>query len=143
VLPFVFRLPVPQTVWLVLPNAFRKMKAWNRVVGATQRFPEDESMEKLNWDDSTNLIRSKLCKRYQVVVVLPDPFRGMRMWRNSTETQQSGDFPRFGPEVKNGSSAKDGALERLKCGTIQKEVRSCRGYPQAMQDEFSRFILHR
>jgi len=28
----------------------------------------------------------------------------------------------FGPEVKNGSSAKDGAPERLKCGTIQEEV---------------------
>jgi len=25
-----------------------------------------------------------------VVVVLPDPFRGMGAWRNSTETQQSG-----------------------------------------------------
>jgi len=40
-----------------------------------------------------------------VVVVLPDPFRGMGAWRNSTETQQSGHAPRSGPEVKNGSSA--------------------------------------
>jgi len=31
--------------------------------------------------------------------------------------------PRFGPEVKNGrNTAKDGAPERLRCGTIQKEV---------------------
>jgi len=40
---------------------------------------------------------------------------------NSTEIQQSGHAPRSGPEVKNGSSAKDGAPERLGCGTA-KEV---------------------
>jgi len=34
------------------------------------------------------------------VVVLPDPFRGMGAWRNSTETQQSSQAPRSGPEVK-------------------------------------------
>jgi len=38
------------------------------------------------------------------LVVLPDPFRGMGAWRNSTETQQSGYAPRSGPEVKNGKS---------------------------------------
>jgi len=39
------------------------------------------------------------------------------------ETQQSGQAPRSGPEVKNGrSSAKDGALERLGCGTVKEEV---------------------
>jgi len=55
------------------------------------------------------------------MVVLPDPFRGMGAWRNSTETQQSGHAPRSGPEVKNGrSSAKDGAPKRLGCGTIQE-----------------------
>jgi len=43
--------------------------------------------------------------------------------RNSTEIQQSGHAPRSGPKVKNGrSSAKDGASERLRCKTIQKEV---------------------
>jgi len=48
------------------------------------------------------------------VVEVPDPFLGMGARRNSTETQQSGHAPRFGPEVKNGrSSAKDGAPERL------------------------------
>jgi len=41
---------------------------------------------------------------------------------NSTETQQSGHAPRYEPNVKNGSSAKDGAPKRLRCGTIQKEV---------------------
>jgi len=39
-----------------------------------------------------------------VVVVLPNPFREMGTWRNSTETQQSGHAPRSGPEVKNGRS---------------------------------------
>jgi len=44
--------------------------------------------------------------------LLPAPFRRMGAWRNSTETQQSGHAPRFGPEVKNGrSSAKDGVAE--------------------------------
>jgi len=58
-----------------------------------------------------------------MVVVLPDPFRGM--WRNSTEIQQSGHTPRSGPEVKNGrSSAKDGTPAKLGCGTIQKAVSS-------------------
>jgi len=58
-----------------------------------------------------------------VVVVLPDPFRGMGAWRNSMETQQSGHAPRSGPEVKNGRiSAKDGESERLSCRTIQEEV---------------------
>jgi len=47
----------------------------------------------------------------------------MGPWRNSTKTQRSGHAPRSGPEVKNGrSSAKNGAPERLRCGTIQEEV---------------------
>jgi len=50
------------------------------------------------------------------------PLRGMGAWRNSTETQQSGHASRFGPEVKNGSSAKDGAPERLGYGTIQEKM---------------------
>jgi len=58
-----------------------------------------------------------------VVVVLDDPFRGMGAWRNSTETQQFGHSPRSGPEVRNGrSSAKGGAPEKLKYGTVQEEV---------------------
>jgi len=57
-----------------------------------------------------------------MVVVLPDPFQGMGVWRNSTENQQSGHAPRSGLEVKNGSSAKDGVPERLRCETIQEEV---------------------
>jgi len=58
-----------------------------------------------------------------VVVVLPDPFRGMGAWRNSTETQQLNHAPRSLPKVKTRrSSAKDGVPERLRCGTIQEEV---------------------
>jgi len=39
------------------------------------------------------------------------------------ETQQSGHAPRSRPEVKNGrSGAEDGAPERLRCGTVKKEV---------------------
>jgi len=43
-----------------------------------------------------------------VVVLIPNLFRGMGAWRNSTEIQQAGHAPRSGLEVKNGSSAKDG-----------------------------------
>jgi len=47
----------------------------------------------------------------------------MRVWRNSTETQQSGYAPRSGPEIKNErSSAEDGAPERPRCGTVKEEV---------------------
>jgi len=56
----------------------------------------------------------------KVVVVLLNPFRGMGAWRNSTKTQQLGQAPRSGSEVKNGSSAKDGAPERLRCRAIQE-----------------------
>jgi len=35
---------------------------------------------------------------------------------------KSGHAPRSGPEVKNGSSAKDGGPEKLRCKTIQEEV---------------------
>jgi len=46
----------------------------------------------------------------------------MVAWKNSMETHQSSHAPRSGPEVKNGSSAKDGAPERLRFRTIQEEV---------------------
>jgi len=35
-------------------------------------------------------------------MVLPDPFREMGAWRNSTEIQQSSHALRYGPEIKNG-----------------------------------------
>jgi len=55
--------------------------------------------------------------------VLPDPFREMGAWRNSTEIQQSGHAPRSESEVKNRrSGAEDGAPERLGCGTVKEEV---------------------
>jgi len=49
-----------------------------------------------------------------LVVVLPDLFRGVGARRNSSKAQQSGHAPRFGPEVKNRrSNAKDDAPERI------------------------------
>jgi len=58
-----------------------------------------------------------------VVVVLPDPFRALEKRRNSTEIHKLSHAPRSGTEVKIGrSSAKDGAPERLRFGSIQKEV---------------------
>jgi len=40
------------------------------------------------------------CGLPTLVVVLPDPFREMRAWRNSTESQHLGHAPRSGPAVK-------------------------------------------
>jgi len=58
---------------------------------------------------------------YPQVVLLPDPFRGMGAWRNSTENQQSGHAPRYGPEVKNGrSGAEDGALKGSDAGQSRR-----------------------
>jgi len=81
-------------------------------------------------------------------VVLPNPFRGMGAWRNSTETQKSGHAPRSRSDVKNGNSAEDGVPERLGCETVEEEVsyilQRVSGCPQALHEEFSfRFILHR
>jgi len=53
--------------------------------------------------------------------VLLDPFRGMGVRRNSTETQQSGHAPSSGPEVKMEEVVHD-APKRLKYGIIQNEV---------------------
>jgi len=57
-----------------------------------------------------------------VVVVLPDLFRGMSMWRNFTETQHSVHAPiKVWIRGQNERSiAKDGAPEGLKRGIIQK-----------------------
>jgi len=52
----------------------------------------------------------KIIVYYGGGVVLPNPFRGMRAWRNFKETQQSRHAPRSGLEIYNGrNSAKDGA----------------------------------
>jgi len=56
-----------------------------------------------------------------VKISVPNPFQGMGAWRNSMGTKQSGHIQRSGLEAKNGGrSVKDGAPERLRCGTIQK-----------------------
>jgi len=54
-----------------------------------------------------------------LVVVLPDLFRGMGAWKNSTETQQSGHAPTSGPEVKNERiGSENSAPERLEYGAV-------------------------
>jgi len=60
---------------------------------------------------------------FLVVMVLPDPFRGMGAWRNSTEIQQSGHTQRSEPEVENGrNTLKDSAPGcRFRCGIIQEQ----------------------
>jgi len=53
-------------------------------------------------------------QRVVVVVVLPDPFRGIGAWRNSTETQQS-DHKRldFWTLDRSRGAIEDQALEEL------------------------------
>ena len=45
----------------------------------------------------SSLSYARILMMLVVVVVLPDPFRGMGAWENSAETQQSGHTPRSGP----------------------------------------------
>jgi len=56
-----------------------------------------------------------------------------------------GPRPMYGPEIKDGrSSAKVGVPERLRCGTIQKEVKYILQLMQAgAARKFLCFILHR
>jgi len=50
--------------------------------------------------------------------MLSDPFLGMGAQRNSSETQQSGHAPVFGPEVKN-LRIKEGCDRVSEVGTVQ------------------------
>jgi len=62
---------------------------------------------------------------HMVMMLGPDPVQGMEgggARRNSVETQQLGHIPRSRPAINDGRSAKDGAPDRLRCETIQKEV---------------------
>jgi len=61
-----------------------------------------------------------LIKTLVVMVVLPDLFWGMGVWRNSMETQKSGHTQRYGPEVKNGKS---GAKEGVPRGSDAEQSR--------------------
>jgi len=50
-------------------------------------------------------------------------FRGMRLWRNSTETQQSSHASKSVAEIKDSRSrAKNRAPKRLRCGVVEKKV---------------------
>jgi len=61
------------------------------------------------------------------MVVLPAyPFQGMVAWRNSAETQQSGNAPRSGLEIKNGSRAKDGRRKGSDVGQSRRSAPTSR-----------------
>jgi len=56
-----------------------------------------------------------------VVLLLPDPFRGMGVQRKSTEAQQLDHAQRFGIEVKKGrSSSKDGVRTGSDAGQFRR-----------------------
>jgi len=54
--------------------------------------------------------------------MLPDPFRWIRARRNSAKIQQRGHAQGLDQRSKIEKYGKDGGLERLGCGTIQKEM---------------------
>ena len=75
-------------------------------------FGDDDSHSEINWH-----------RLMTVVVVLPDPFRGMGARRNSAETQQSGHTPRSGPYIENRErGAKDRFAKRFRSTTVEEEM---------------------
>ena len=61
------------------------------------RVPNNRLLRFAGWAASLFCPAEARGKMVVVVVVLPDPFRGMGARRNSAETQQSGHTPRSGP----------------------------------------------
>jgi len=71
----------------------------------------------------------------------PNP-SGMGAWRNSTETQQTGHTPRPELKVKDlRKSVEEARMQVIPEGQSKDPAESVR--PQALQDVFSYFILHR
>ena len=74
------------------------------------------------------------CLRFVVQVaevllfMLPDTFRGMNVWRKTMELQKPGNSPRPGPEiVERQRVAKERAAQRVRCCTVQNEMRDVLG----------------
>jgi len=72
-----------------------------------------------SWPCRTKLMTSSHSLQNLLVVVLPDPFPRLRVWRNSTKTQQSGYAPRSEPDAKMEKVVPKMAYRRLRCGVIQ------------------------
>jgi len=64
----------------------------------------------------------RFVKYLNVMVVLPDTFRGMGEWKELHGDLTVGKRPKVWTKNKNRSSAKGGTPERLRCGIIQEEV---------------------
>ena len=75
-------------------------------------FGDDDSHSEMNWH-----------RLMTVVVVLPDPFRGMGARRNYAVTQQSGHTPRSGPQIENRErGAKDRFAKGFRSTTVEEEM---------------------
>ena len=62
------------------------------------------------------------------MLLLPDPFRGMRAWRKTMEPQKPSNSPRPGPEiVERPRVAKERAAKRVRSWTGQNEMRGVLG----------------
>ena len=93
---------------------------------------------------SFNLFFDVMSFQALVVVVLPDPFRGMGARRNSVETQQSNHTQGLDHRSRIEKEEPKIDLRRgSEAGQSRRRwLRSCRGCPQALQTEFSfRLIL--
>jgi len=76
----------------------------------------------------------------QTSFMMDGPLRGMEAQRNSDETQQG--YPlSFGPEIKDVVPKKE--RRRGSDAGQSSWVRFCSWWPQALQEEFFRFILYR
>ena len=63
-----------------------------------------------------------------LLLLLPDPFRGMGAWRMTMEPQKPGNSPGSGPEVvERQRVAKERAAQRVRSWTEQNEIRGVLG----------------
>ena len=63
-----------------------------------------------------------------MLLLLPDPFRGMGAWRKTMEPQNPGNSPGYGPEVvERRRVAKQRAAQRVRSLTVQNEMKGVLG----------------
>jgi len=127
-------LNLTKTIYLSKQSCFRLMTLSCTKTTRKQKSDDLISNCLVQWAKSAVQIKLPGCRHSQVstlVVVLPDPFRGIGAWKNSTETQQSCRALRSRPEVKNGRSSAGEARMRDSQGGGESDP------PQALHEEFS------
>ena len=74
-----------------------------------------------------------------MLLLIPDPFRGMGAWQKIIKPQKPGNSPGPGPQViERQRVAKQRVAQRVRSSTVQNEIRGVRkGRPQALHERFS------